>query len=115
MKFTKFSLAFATFALAVASAAPNTYHITLDNAAWVGSTQLKAGEYKIHVEGDKAIITLGKKDVAEVPVKVEQGDHKVMSNQIFMKTDNNRQQVQEIRIGGTTTRLVLQKANGAAE
>lgn len=108
MKFTKFSLAFATFALAVASAASNTYSLTLDNPAWFGSTQVKAGDYKIHVEGNKAVITSGKKSVVEVPVKIEQADHKVLTNQIFMKSENNKQQVQEIRIGGTTTRLVVQ-------
>jgi hypothetical protein len=108
MKFTKITLAIGTFALAVASAASNTYHITLDDAAWVGSTQLKAGDYKIEIQGDKAVIKSGKKDVAEVQVKVETADHKAESNQIFMRTENNKQEIQEIRIGGSTTRIVLQ-------
>ena len=108
MKLTTFTLAFATLALAVASAAPNTYHFTLTDSAWVGSTQLKAGDYKIEIDGNKAVIKSGKKDVAEVPVKVEQADHKAASSEVFMHNDNNKQEVQEIRIGGTTTRIVLQ-------
>jgi hypothetical protein len=116
MNFKKLTLALGTLALAVVSAAPpNVYHFTLDDAAWFGATHLKAGEYKIQVEGTKAVITSGKKDVAEVPVKIEQADHKILTNQIFMKNENNKQQVQEIRIGGSTTRIVLTDAVPAGE
>lgn len=114
MKFSKITLAFATFALAVASAASNTYHITLGDNAWVGQKELKAGEYRIQVEGDKAVIKSGKNSV-EVPVKVEKADRKYPNNQILMRTENNRQQLEEIRIGGSTTRIVMSTASQAGQ
>lgn len=115
MKFTKLTLAFGTLALAAAMAAPNTYNIKLDDAAWVGSTQLKAGDYKIQVEGDKAVIKSGKKDVAEVPVKVEQSEKKFPSSEVFMHSDNHKNQIEEFRIGGTTTRIVVQGSHPTGE
>lgn len=115
MKFTKLTLAFGTLALAIATAAPNTYHITLDDAAWVGTTKLQPGSYKIEVDGNKAVIKSGKKDVAEVAVKVEQADRKYPSSEIFMNNDNNKQEVQEFRIGGTTTRILVQNAGKSSD
>jgi hypothetical protein len=115
MNFKKMTLAFGTLALATMSAAPNVYKFTLDDSAWFGPTQLKAGDYKIEVEGDKGVIKSGKKDVAQVAVKVEQADHKSQSSEILMRNENHKQSVQEIRIGGTTTRIVLTNAVPAGE
>ena len=107
MKFMKLALTFGTLALAIALAAAVTYHVTLDNAAWVGSSMLKAGDYRVEVEGDKAVFKSGKKDVAQVQVKVEQADHKFPTSQVLMRTLGDRMEVQEFRIGGSTTRIVI--------
>ena len=89
------------FSVAVAAAA-NTYHITLTQPSIVNGNQLKAGSYKILVEGNQATFKMGKATL-QAPVKVEEADHKTPSDEIIYEG----QTVQEIRIGGSNTRLVF--------
>jgi|HubBroStandDraft_2_1064218.scaffolds.fasta_scaffold142312_2 hypothetical protein len=99
----KIMLAVATFAL-TALAASNTFHVTFDDAAWIGSTQVKAGDYKLQVEGDKATLKSGK-TVIEAPAKLETADHKFETTGVVM---DSKGKVQEIQIGGTKDRIVFQ-------
>ena len=99
----KIMLAVATFAL-TALAASNTYHVTFDEAAWINGTQVKPGDYRVQVEGDKAVLKSGK-NVIEAPVKLETADHKFASTGVVM---DSKQKVQEIQIGGTKERIVFQ-------
>jgi hypothetical protein len=105
MKFAKLMLAFGTLALAVASAA-STYHVTISDPQWVGGTQLKPGDYKVQVEGDKATFKAGKTMVA-VPVKVETNDKKFSDTSLRTQDVNGKSTIQEIRIGGSNTKLVV--------
>ena len=102
----KIMFAVATFAL-TALAASNTFHVTFDDAAWINGTQVKAGDYKVQVEGNKAIIKSGK-TVVEAPAKLETADHKFQSTGVVM---DSKQKVQEIQIGGTIERIVFQTAS----
>jgi hypothetical protein len=102
----KIMLAVATFAL-TALAASNTFHVTFDDAAWIGGTQVKAGDYKIQVEGDKAVIKSGK-NVIEAPAKLETGDHRFDTTGVVK---DSKGKVQEIQIGGTKERIVFQTAS----
>lgn len=97
----KLILAFTTVALAVASAA--NYHVTLTQPSVINGKQLKPGDYKVQVEGDKAVFSHGKESV-EAPVKVEEATQKNENNSVRY-ADGNK--VQEIRIGGKHTRLVF--------
>ena len=67
-------LTFLAFA-ALAAAGMKTYTVKLLEPAMLGGTQLKAGEYQIQVDGDKAVLRSGKGAV-ETPVKVETGGSK---------------------------------------
>ena len=60
MKLSKLMLAFATLALAVASAA-SSYKFSIFQPSTIGGTELKPGDYKVEVNGDKAMIKIGKK------------------------------------------------------
>jgi hypothetical protein len=102
----KIMFAVATFAL-TALAASNTFHVTFDDAAWINGTQLKAGDYKVQVEGNKATIKSGK-TVVEAPAKLETADHKFQSTGVVLDSKNK---VQEIQIGGTNERIVFQAAS----
>ncbi len=97
-------LAFATLALAVASAA-NSYSVTFFQPVVVNGQTLKAGDYKVQFTDNKVTIKQGK-NVTEVPVKVENTTDKYASTSVRM----NGTQVEEIRLGGTHTKLVLEKA-----
>jgi hypothetical protein len=91
--------------LAVASA--RSYTVNLFEAATVGSTELKPGEYKIEVNEQKAVIRKGKVQT-ESPVKVEEGETKFDNTVVrYVNSADGKVHIQEIRIGGTKTRLVF--------
>ena len=99
---TKFMLGIGVFALAVASAA-TSYRVTIFSPSNVAGTEVKPGEYRLEVKDGKAVLKQGK-TVVEAAVRVETADKKFSDNSI--KYEGSK--VQEIRIGGTTTRLVFE-------
>lgn len=102
----KILLSFATVALAVASAA-NSYRVTLFQPTMVNGTELKPGDYKVTLKDNKAVITAGKTSV-EANVKQETADSKYNSTTVRYADENGKYRVQEIRLGGTNTRLVFE-------
>jgi hypothetical protein len=104
---TKFMLGIGVFALAVASAA-TSYRVTFFSSSNFAGTEVKAGEYKLEVKDGKAVLKQGK-TVVEAPVRVETADKKFYDNSI--KYEGSK--VQEIRIGGTTMRLVFEGVSSA--
>src|ERR1700685_2663676 len=108
MKFSKLILAFGIFALAVASAATN-YTVTLLTPTWVGQTLLKPGDYKVSVEGDKAVFKDGKSTVVESPAVVQQNAKKYSLTSL----DTAGVKLQEIHVGGTTVRIVLKDSGNS--
>jgi hypothetical protein len=105
MPFKKVLLFLATGALAVA-AAGTAYKVTFFQPSWVNGTELKPGEYKIEVAGDKATIKNGKNTV-ETAVKVESNGEKYSSTAVRYQNGDGKYRIQEIRIGGTNTKLVF--------
>ena len=93
-----------TVALALASAAGSD-RIDLNQPTWVGNTQLKPGSYKVAVQGNTAVFTAGK-TVVEAPVTVEKTDHNVSVTEVETKASK----ITEIRLGGTSTRLIFKDA-----
>ena len=102
----KLLLSFATMALVVASAA-SSHKITLFQPSLVNGTELKPGEYKVTVQDNKATITSGKTSV-EASVKTETADTKFSSTTVRYRNGDGKYRLQEIRLGGTTTRLVFE-------
>jgi hypothetical protein len=99
---TRFLFSFAGLALVIASAAGSSYRVNLFQSSVVNGTELQPGEYKLEVKQDRAILSRGKQ-VAEVPVKIETTPQKVGTTSV--KYVNG--QIQEIRIGGTNTKLLF--------
>lgn len=98
----RIALAFLTAGVMTMSAA--TYKVSLHQDAMVDGKQVKAGDYKIEVkDNNTAVLSQGKKTF-EVPVKTETAQSKFSSTQIQYTEGNN---LQEIRVGGTTTKLVF--------
>ena len=102
---TKIFLSFATLALAAASAA-STYRVTLFQPSLVAGTELKPGDYKITLRDNKALITSGKTSV-EAEVKAETAHAKFSSTTVRYLNGDGKYRIQEIRLGGTNTRLVF--------
>lgn len=102
------------FALAgLALAGTKSYTITLYQPSVIGNTELKAGSYKVDVLDQKAVIHNGK-TTSEVPVKVETNDSKYADTSVRFNTDGGKYRVQEIHLGGTKTKLVLDGSSGAS-
>jgi hypothetical protein len=103
----KFVLAFAILSIAVASAAGN-YRITLNQPSVVNGNQLKAGEYRLNVTESKVTIANGK-DSVEIPAKVENNETKFETTAIRYTEEGGKQNITEIRIGGTKTKVVFNR------
>ena len=100
-------LGFASIGLAVASAA-SSYNVTFYDPVMINGSELKAGDYKLELKDNTAVIKQGK-TVTEAPVKVENDGQKYQRTAVRM----NGMQVEEIRIGGTHTRIVFDKTSNA--
>lgn len=96
------ALTLVTVGVMTASAA--TYKVSLHQDSVVNGQSLKAGDYKVEVkENNTAVISKGKQTI-EVPVQSVTSNAKFSSTQV-QYNDNNK--LQEIRVGGTNTKLVF--------
>ena len=104
MKSTRLLVAVCALSLGVAFAASNKTVKVID-PIWVGQTELKPGDYKVQVDGDKATIMLGK-DVM-VTGKVENGSTKFSHTEFGTKSVNGKTQLDEIDLGGTNSKITF--------
>ncbi|MBZ5575262.1 MAG: hypothetical protein LAP40_01725 [Acidobacteriia bacterium] len=100
----KILLAISVFGVAVASA--KSYSVNLSQPALLGTTELAAGDYKVEVNDQKAVIRNGKIQT-ECPVKVESAGNKYNATAVRYSTTDGKMHIQEIHIGGTNTKLVF--------
>jgi len=95
------------FAIGISVAyAASSYHVTLYKATTVNGTRFKAGDCKIELQGDKVVIKQGK-TTAESSVTVQNGTQKFADTSVSYDGDSSNNQVQEIRLGGTSTKLLF--------
>ena len=101
----KFVIGFAVVALSLASA--KSYEVSVDTVTTAGSIQLKAGDYKVSIEGTNAKFTevnTGKS--VETPVSIESnGKVKFDATSLETAKVNGVTKISEIDLGGTTTKL----------
>lgn len=101
---TKWLLAFALAGLSIASA--KTYSINIDQPYVVAGVQLKPGDYRLNLEGSKAVFTRGgKKTAAEAKVTVENSPKKFNYTSIASKLAGGQNQIESISLGGTRMKL----------
>ena len=101
MKLTKLTLGLATLFLGVASAA-SSYDVKFYDPVWIGATQIKAGDYKVEMQGDKAVFKSGK-NVVEVPATIAKSDKKYN----FTALSSADSKVSEIDVGGTNVKIMF--------
>jgi hypothetical protein len=90
------------------SAAGVTYKVSLLDDSIVAGKQVKAGDYKIELKDNStAVLVHGKKSI-EVPAKAETSPTKFSTTEIQYTNNND---LQEIRIGGTNTKIVFGGTN----
>src|ERR1700682_5649900 len=94
------------FAVGISVAyAASSYNVTLYKATTINGTQLKAGPVKLDLQGDKVVIKQGKTSV-ESNVTVQVGERKFDASSVTYNADAT-DQVQEIRLAGTATKLLF--------
>ena len=98
----KLILSLVTVGVMIASAA--TYKVSIHQDSVVNGQSLKAGDYKVEVKDNNTAVLVKGKQSVEVPVRTETAPAKFASTQI-QYADSNK--LQEIRVGGTTTKLVF--------
>jgi len=96
-------------ALAMAGAG-NTYRFDLYQPTVVNGTTFKPGECKIELKDNQVVLKQGK-TTAEAAVRVENGSNKYYSTSVGYSEGSH---IQEIRLGGTTTKLVFTGENSAS-
>lgn len=98
----KLLIGFAVVGIGIASAASD-YKVELDQATKVGGTELKPGEYKVEVQGNKAVFKSGKDIVAQTSATIENGKRKYPATAVSVKASK----LESIAVGGTTMMIVL--------
>ena len=95
----------AAIALAVpAFAKPFSKTINIAQAAKVGKSELKAGEYRLQIEGNKATVQKGKDVVAESEGRWEDRSTKAAYDSVLISETG---QVMEVRFAGQTRVFVF--------
>ena len=97
-------LAIALLGAAMASA--KTYTVTVNGPAAIGNSQVKGGDYKLELKGDRVLLKDGKM-VDEFPVQVQNESRKFDSTSITYSSQDGTTRIEEIRLGGTTVKLVF--------
>jgi hypothetical protein len=109
MKMNKLMLGACVFSLGIATAA-STYHVKVVDPTWVGTSELKPGEYDVRVDGDKITFKQGK-TVVTVSAKVETSASKFSDTLMDVKTENGQAKLQELDLAGTKSKIMLTGAS----
>jgi hypothetical protein len=102
---TRLLILFAAAALTFASAA-ESYRFTLFQESVVSGSTLKAGDYRVTIDGDKVVISQGKTKV-ETTGKLETVADKFNSTSVRYQNGDGKYRLKEIRLGGTSKKLVF--------
>jgi hypothetical protein len=94
----------AIFTLSIAAA--KTYEITLSSPVNAGSVQLKAGEYKISINGSKVTFTDAKTSKSvTTDGKVENAAKSYDTTRMDTSTEGNTTVVKDIEVGGSKIKI----------
>lgn len=93
----------------IAIAANNNYHVQIYQDSIIGGKSVKAGDYKIELQNNNAVLTQGKQTI-EVPAHVESGAKKFSSTEMEYRDKT----LQEIHVGGSKAKIIFDGANATA-
>jgi hypothetical protein len=98
-------LSFVAFA-GLALASTKSYTVSLFFPVKLGTTELKAGDYKLEVADNKVVLRNGKTR-SEATVTVEEAETRFDKTSVRVVGEAGDRRIQEIRLGGTRTKLVV--------
>ena len=83
-----------------------TYDVSFSSTTKVGSVQLKAGDYHLKVDGNKAtFIEVNSAKATTTDVKVENSDKKFDQTTVNSTTDGGTSVVKDIELGGSKIKI----------
>ena len=103
----KFIFAFATLALAAASAA-DRYNVKLFIPGELAGRVVKPGEYSLELKGDRAVLK-GEGGKIDSEVRVEAGGTKFKQTTVRYANSESNARLEEIRLAGTSKTVVFAK------
>ncbi len=80
--------------------------MNLFQPAVLAGTELKVGEYKLEINGEKVQLKNGRL-LVEANVKVETTPERNGSTSLRLENNGGRLHIKEIRLGGTSMKLVV--------
>lgn len=99
---------------ASAIAAAATYKISLPVDVVLDGHELSAGDYRVDVNNDTAVLQKGKQKV-ETKVRTETVDQKFGATSVrYVQASGNRYTMNSISVGGTKTKLIFEPAKTVA-
>jgi hypothetical protein len=101
----RFLLLFAVLSVATAVAA-DSFRVNLYQTTVVSGTTFKAGDAKLELRDNKAVLKQGK-TTAEATVKVESNKAKYLYTTVGYK-DGSDHQIKDISLAGTTTHITFE-------
>ena len=104
MKRLSLMLALLTLVFALVASA---HTIAFTESTMVAGQILKAGEYKVDVEGTRVTIHNGSDKIELVAKQILDAPKKFERSQVLVNSTDGKNTLEEIRIGGSTTRLIF--------
>ncbi len=93
--------------LPLAAAAADSRQVTIPEPIVVAGTELKAGEYNFDVDNGMLTIKKGKRVVQQAPARLDKADAAYKNTSLKLSRDNGKFNLQEVRLGGTNTKITL--------
>ncbi len=85
-----------------------SYTINITDPATAGSTQLKAGEYKLKVDGTQVLLIDNTGKQIDATAKVETAERKFDQTSISFSRADGGNRLISIQLGGTANRVVFE-------
>jgi hypothetical protein len=105
--------AFATLTLAIATAASNKTNVQITVPTEFGGQVLKPGEYTLELKDNNRAVLKSGKNVVEGEARVETEAKKFNTTAVRYSAGEPNAKLDEIRIGGTTTKVVFTKSQAS--
>lgn len=107
----KFLITMAAAGAMTLSAATTTYKVSLLQNSTIDGKQVKAGDYKLEMKDSNTAVLKHGKQTIDLPARQESAPTKFATTEIEYTNNND---LQEIRVGNTHTKIVFGTANGTA-
>jgi hypothetical protein len=88
-------------------ASAKTYNFSVDGVTQIGTAELKAGEYKVKVDGQQVSLVDRAGHQIETTAKLESADHKFTHTAIAISTKDGGARILSIELGGSSNKVVF--------